>query len=148
MAECMAVLLPAVSQSLRGGCSVGAILATLALADAVGSSMAPPSAEELEAHVEALCDAGERADAAALSKCLSHASSWLGVDAAQACSRLSAAVPTCSARLSCITCFTPAASSSTLSAGAEGPAVGQASASGGASGAKVDGACKAPATAP
>ena len=121
VSECMACMLPALSQSLRDGCSVGAILATLALADIAGSSTAPPSAEEMEAHVEALCDAGERADAAALAKCFSHASSWLAFDAAQACRRLAESVPQHAARI--LSCFSP------FSASASG--IGAAAAAGG-----------------
>lgn len=91
--QCIAALLPTLIESLRDGCSVGAIVCSLALADFVAASASPPPEQEMEAHVQVLCDAAQRADTVALSKSLSMAASWLSFDVPTCYARLGTAVP-------------------------------------------------------
>jgi len=108
VSKCLAAMLPTLCDSLRDGCSVGAILAALAVADLVASSDCAPCPDLMHAHIEALCDAAQRADAAVLTKCLSMAQAWLTLDVPACCRRLAAVAPQSADNL--CTCFAPASS--------------------------------------
>ena len=100
---CLAAMLPTLTQALRDGCSIGAVVAALGVADVVAASKSPPDAGEMDGHVELICDVAERLDPALLAKAagIGGTGHWLQVG--PVCKRLADKAPVCAERL--LKCF-------------------------------------------